>query len=71
MEYTYTLSRRKGIIQKKVYNPKIYGMSIPATIRERKGNQVRLQLAVDKEEEQGEDRAWFTYCLETSNLCQR
>lgn len=68
VEYTYTLSRRKGIIQKKVYNPKIYGMSIPATIRERKGNQVRLQLAVDKEEEQGEDRAWFTYCLETSNF---
>ena len=43
----YELSRRKGILCDKKKNSRIYGMSIPATVRERKGNQIRVQFDID------------------------
>ena len=45
--YEYELSRRKGILTARKTNPRIFGMSIPATVKERKGNQVRVQLDID------------------------
>ena len=66
--YTYELSRRKGIFRKKQYNPALWGMSLPATIQERKGNQVRLKLDLVRGEETPEDTTWFTYAIETSNF---
>ncbi|MDE6185074.1 MAG: hypothetical protein K2G39_06580, partial [Lachnospiraceae bacterium] len=45
--YEYELSRRKGILTARKKNPRIFGMSIPATVKERKGNQVRVQLDID------------------------
>ena len=38
---TYELSRRKGVLCAPEKNPHIFGMSIPATVKERSGNCVR------------------------------
>ncbi|MEY8268875.1 RHS repeat-associated core domain-containing protein [Lachnospiraceae bacterium 64-25] len=66
--YEYELSRRKGILTARKKNPRIFGMSIPATVKERKGNQVRVQLDIDPAYEPSEDLKWFTYAIETSNF---
>ena len=66
--YEYELSRRKGILTSRKTNPRIYGMSIPATVKERKGNQVRVQLDIDSAYEPSDDLKWFTYAIETSNF---
>lgn len=66
--YEYELSRRKGILTSRKTNPRIYGMSIPATVKERKGNQVRVQLDIDPSYEPSPDLKWFTYAIETSNF---
>jgi len=64
----YELSRRKGILTGRKTNPRIFGMSIPATVKERAGNQVRVQLDIDPSYEPSEDLKWFTYAIETSNF---
>ncbi len=66
--YEYELSRRKGILTDRESNPRIFGMSIPATIKERKGNQVRVHLDIDSSYEAFDDLKWFTYAIETSNF---
>ncbi len=66
--YEYRLSRRKGILVERKKNPKIYGMSIPATVKERKGNQVRVQMDIDPVYEAAGDLKYFTYAIETSNF---
>lgn len=66
--YEYELSRRKGILTSRKTNPRIYGMSIPATVKERKGNQVRVQLDINPAYEPSSDLKWFTYAIETSNF---
>ena len=66
--YEYELSRRKGIFTDRKTNPRIFGMSIPATVKERKGNQVRVQLDIDASYEPAQDLKWFTYAIETSNF---
>ena len=64
----YELSRRKGILTGRKSNPRIYGMSIPATVKERKGNQIRVQMDIDPSYEPSGDLKWFTYAIETSNF---
>ncbi|MDE7249747.1 MAG: hypothetical protein K2N82_07645 [Lachnospiraceae bacterium] len=66
--FEYELSRRKGILTGRKTNPKIYGMSIPATVKERAGNQVRVQQDIDPAYEPSSDLKWFTYAIETSNF---
>lgn len=66
--YEYELSRRAGILCKKKKNNRIYGMSIPATVKERKGNQIRVKLDIDPVYEASDDLKYFTYAIETSNF---
>lgn len=66
--WEYELSRRKGILNAKKKNNKIYGMSIPATVKERKGNQIRVQFDIDSNYEASDDLKYFTYAIETSNF---
>ena len=64
--YRYTLSRRAGIRREKEINPRIYGMSIPATVKERSGNRVRVQFDIDKEYDPA--GKFFTYAIESSSF---
>ena len=66
--YEYELSRRKGILCDKKKNERIYGMSIPATVKERTGNQIRVKLDIDPVYEASSDLKYFTYAIETSNF---
>lgn len=66
--YEYELSRRAGILCEKKKNSRIYGMSIPATVKERKGNQIRVKLDIDPVYEASDDLKYFTYAIETSNF---
>ncbi len=66
--YEYELSRRAGILCEKKKNNRIYGMSIPATVKERKGNQIRVKLDIDPVYEPSDDLKYFTYAIETSNF---
>ncbi len=66
--YEYELSRRKGLLTEKKKNPDIFGMSIPATVKERKGNQVRVHFDIDPSYEEADDVKFFTFAIETSNF---
>ena len=66
--YSYELSRRAGIRREKEQNPRIYGMSIPATVMERSGNRVRVHLEVDPVYEASEHTKYFTYAIESSSF---
>lgn len=63
----YELSRRKGILTHKKKNETIYGMSIPATVKERKGNQVRVHMDIDPVYPAG-NLNYFTYAIESSSF---
>lgn len=65
---TYELSRRKGVRCPYQTNPEIYGMSIPAVIKERTGNQVRVHFSIDPVYKPGKDQKYFTYAIESSNF---
>lgn len=64
--YRYTLSRRDGIRREKEKNPRIFGMSIPATVKERSGNRIRVQFDIDKEYDPA--GKFFTYAIESSSF---
>lgn len=49
-------------------NPGIYGMSIPATVKERSGNRVRVHMDIDQAYIPGEDLKYFTYAIESSSI---
>nr|WP_288829973.1 hypothetical protein [uncultured Clostridium sp.] len=63
----YELSRRKGILTHKKKNETIFGMSIPATVKERKGNQVRVHMDIDPVYPAG-NLKYFTYAIESSSF---
>ncbi|MEY8356558.1 RHS repeat-associated core domain-containing protein [Lachnospiraceae bacterium 54-53] len=66
--YRYTLSRREGISRQKEKNPRIYGMSIPATVKERSGNRVRVHFDIDPVYEPSAGLKYFTYAIESSSF---
>ncbi len=66
--YRYTLSRKEGIRREKEQNPRIYGMSIPATVKERGGNQIRVHFDIDKCYEPSAHMKYFTYAIESSSF---
>lgn len=66
--YEYVLSRKEGLRREKEKNPRIFGMSIPATVKERSGNRVRVHFDIDAVCEQGEKVKYFTYAIESSSL---
>ncbi|WP_277408719.1 RHS repeat-associated core domain-containing protein [Lacrimispora xylanisolvens] len=65
---TYELCRRKGILTHKKKNEEIFGMSLPATVKERRGNQVRVHLDIDPVYPAGGNLKYFTYAIESSSF---
>ena len=63
---TYELSRRKGVLCAPEKNPHIFGMSIPATVKERSGNCVRVHFHIDPEYDNSPNVKYFTYAIESS-----
>ena len=66
--YSYDLSRSAGIRREKEKNPRIFGMSIPATVMERSGNRIRVHFDIDPSYEAGEQTKYFTYAIESSSF---
>ena len=66
--YRYSLSRREGLKREKEKNPRIYGMSIPATVKERNGNQIRVHFDIDPVYEAASGLKYFTYAIESSSF---
>ncbi len=66
--YEYTLSRREGLKKEKEKNPRIYGMSIPATVKERSGNRIRVHFDIDPVYEPAAQMKYFTYAIESSSF---
>lgn len=66
--YRYTLARREGTRREKEKNPRIYGMSIPATVKERNGNRIRVHFDIDKVYEPSAEMKYFTYAIESSSF---
>ena len=63
---TYELSREKGVVCAPRKNPNIFGMSIPATVKERSGNCVRVHFHIDQEYDTSPNVKYFTYAIESS-----
>lgn len=63
---TYELSREKGVLCAPKKNPNIFGMSIPATVRERSGNCVRVHFHIDQKYDDSPHVKYFTYAIESS-----
>lgn len=63
----YTLSIYNGV--KSIYktNPKVYGMSLPALVKERKGNTLRVHFDIDEKYEAKPKNQFFTYAIESSS----
>ena len=66
--YRYTLARKEGIRREKEKNPRIYGMSIPATVKERSGNRIRVHFDIDPVYESSAQMKYFTYAIESSSF---
>lgn len=64
--YTYGLERKEGVKSRYCGNPRISGLSLPAVIKERLGNLVRVHFNVDPEYKPG-NNVYFTYAIETTS----
>lgn len=62
----YELSREKGVLCTPQKNPNIFGMSIPATVKERSGNCVRVHFHIDSKYDASPNVKYFTYAIESS-----
>ena len=62
----YELSREKGMVCAPRKNPNIFGMSIPATVKKRSGNCVKVHFHIDKEYDASPNTKYFTYAIESS-----
>lgn len=63
---SYKLGRRKGALCVPKKNPHIFGMSIPATVKERSGNCVRVHFHIDPEYDDSPNTKYFPYAIESS-----
>ena len=59
----YELSREKGCLSVPLKNKNIFGMSIPATVKERSGNCVRVHFHIDPEYDNSPNTKYFTYAI--------
>lgn len=64
----YELCRKSGVLCDKKKNSRIYGMSIPATVKERSGNRIRVQMDIDQGYCASESLKYFTYAIESSSI---
>ena len=53
--YGYGLSRKAGLRRERERNPRIFGMSLPATVKERSGNRVQVEFDIDVEYEKNKE----------------
>lgn len=63
---SYQLNREKGVVCPPRKNPHIYGMSIPATVKERSGNCVKVHFHIDPVYDNSPHVRYFTYAIESS-----
>ena len=63
---SYRLNRKKGVVCPPQKNSHIFGMSIPATVKERSGNCVRVHFHMDPEYDTSPHVKYFTYAIESS-----
>lgn len=66
LQYTYNLKPKSGIKTQYQYNPLIFGMSLPAVIKEVKGTAVRVDFAIEDNYNSSNNNKYFTYALESS-----
>ena len=64
--YTYRLERKDGVKAQFYGNQLISGLSLPARIKERNGNCLRVQFCLDKEYKSG-NNVYFTFAIETTS----
>ena len=62
----YELSREQGVRSTRMKNGHINGMSIPATVKERSGNCVRVHFHIDPVYEAAPNQRYFTFAIESS-----
>uniref|UniRef100_UPI001FAA2CB9 DUF6531 domain-containing protein n=1 Tax=Anaerophilus nitritogenes TaxID=2498136 RepID=UPI001FAA2CB9 len=67
IQYIYKLEVYKGVRSVYTTNPKIFGMSLPAIVKERKGNSVRVHFEIDDTYIKKPNNKYFTYALESSS----
>ncbi len=63
---SYQLNREKGVVCPPRKNPHIFGMSIPATVKERSGNCVKVHFHIDPVYDTSPHIRYFTYAIESS-----
>ena len=64
--YSYGLERVEGVKSIFYGNKNISGLSLPATIKERSGNRLRVKFDIDSEYRKG-NNYYFTYAIETTS----
>lgn len=64
--YIHHLERTAGVKTQRYGNQKISGLSLPATIKERKGNCLRVHFLIDDNYTKG-NHAYFTFAIETTS----
>lgn len=64
--YFYGLERCQGVKARYYGNRKISGLSLPAAIKERNGNRLRVHFAIDPKYKT-ENNHYFTYAIETTS----
>ena len=64
--HSYQLNREKGVVCPTRKNPNIFGMSIPATVKERSGNCVKVHFHIDPVYDTSPHVRYFTYAIESS-----
>lgn len=62
----YTLGLERGLRTTLKVNHKIFGMSIPATVKDVKGNTMSVHFEIDPEYETYSNQKYFTYAIESS-----
>ena len=62
----YTIGRIKGIRTPYTTNDKIFGMSIPATVKDVKGNIMAVHFEIDPVYKSCSNERYFTYAIESS-----
>ena len=64
--YSYGLERAEGVKARYYGNQNISGLSLPATIKERSGNRLRVKFDIDSKYHKG-NNYYFTYAIETTS----
>ncbi|NFL87633.1 RHS repeat-associated core domain-containing protein [Clostridium botulinum] len=63
----YRLSLKRGLRSLEKLNHKIFGMSLPATVKDVKGNTMCVHFEIDKQYETYTNQKYFTYAIESSS----